>query len=224
MVGFVVGFPVILIGFFVQLALIRYFRVNNSTNHEMKKLIFLTIFLSAKILFCQDEIPLLHVDSFYESKSEYLIHTRKVVFDDSIGKAQIIQRIKNWSGTKFVNPSEVLVNETQDQLVYNYIQTITFNSFSYKWYVRLIISVKDDKIRLQFYDDGNVFSSYGTVTNPARSSHLKNYFTKEDGIYPRRMFNNGLIDFKEEIKLSGAGLENYIKNPGNQNKIKKDDW
>lgn len=210
-----VGFSVILIGFFVQLALIPYFRVNNSTNHEMKKLIFLTMFLSAKILFCQDEIPLLHVDSFYESKSEYLIHSRKVVFDDSIGKAQIIQRIKNWSGTKFVNPSEVLVNETQDQLVYRYIQSFSFNSFSYNWYVRLIISIKDDRIRLQFYDDGDA---------PARNTYLRPYFNKEENVYPKKIFNKGLTVFKEEIKLSGAGLENYIKNPDNQNKIKKDDW
>lgn len=183
------------------------------------------MFLSAKILFCQDEIPLLHVDSFYESKSEYLIHSQKVVFDDSIGKAQIIQKIKNWSGTKFVNPSEVLVNETQDQLVYNYIQSIVFNNgVSFKWYVRLIISVKDDKIRLQFFDDGNAYNPNGAYTMAVRSSHLKGYFQKEGGIYTRRMFNSGLIDFKEEIKLSGVGLENYLKNPDNQNKIKKDDW
>jgi hypothetical protein len=191
----------------------------------MKKTLFIFSFLTANFVFGQDETPLLHIDSFYENRSEYLIHTVKISLGDSVGKAQLIERVKNWSGTKFVNPKEVLVNETNDQLVYNYIQSLVFNNgVSFKWYVRLLVSVKDDKIRLQFYDDGNVFYTIGTISNPSRSSHLKNYFVKEDGIFPRKMNNSALVNFKNEVKSTSVGLENYIKNAKSQSTPKKDDW
>lgn len=190
----------------------------------MKKLFFLAVFLSTKILFCQDEIPLLHIDSLYEDKTEYLLHSKKVILEDSVGKAQIIQRIKNWSGTKFINPSEVLVNETQDQLVYNYIKSLELSNVTFNWYIRLIISVKDDKVRLQYYDDGNAYYTIGTTATPARSSHLKGYYIKEGGLYPRKIANTALTNFKTDVKMDGLRLEEYIKNPSNQNKGKKDDW
>jgi hypothetical protein len=191
----------------------------------MRKTLFILSFLTAKFVFGQDETPLLHIDSFYENKSEYLIETVKISLGDSIGKAQLIERVKNWSGTNFVNPKEVLVNETSDQLVYNYIQSLVFNNgFSFKWYVRLFVSVKDDKIRLQFYDDGNVFHTTGTITTPARYSHLKNYFVKEDGIFPRKMHNSALVKFKNGVKSTSVSLETYIKNAKSQSAPKKDDW
>jgi hypothetical protein len=192
---------------------------------RMRNWLIILSFLYVNLIFGQDETPLLHIDSFYENKSEYLIHTKKITFDDSIGKAQLIQRIKNWSGTDFVNPKEVLVNETNDQLVYNYIQIVDFGyGSSSKYYIRLIISIKEDKVRLQFYDDANVFYTDGSITMTARTYYLKNFFTKGNGLYPRKMFNNGLINYKLKVISTGVSLENYIKNSKNHSAPQKDDW
>ena len=83
----------------------------------MKNKILLLFLFVAQSLFSQVEELNYHVDSMYESNDDYLILTRIIKLDDSISNAEIITRIKNWSGLNFVNPNEVLVNETNQQLV-----------------------------------------------------------------------------------------------------------
>jgi hypothetical protein len=111
----------------------------------------------------------------------------------------------NWGSTHFVNLKEVLVGETEDQLVFNYIT----NDFYLKtmgmvtqvsWYVRMVTQVKDGRIRVQLYDDGNAYKpgSYsGGVSTPAmqsRTYHLSYYF--KDTV-ARKMYNYCI----EKIKL-----------------------
>jgi hypothetical protein len=195
----------------------------------MKNLIILFILSIANSLCSQAEQLNYHVDSMYESKDEYILLTRIIKLEDSTSNEEIISRIKNWSGVNFVNPTEVLVNETKQQLVYNYITSFRASGMvSFDWYVRLVISIKDNKVRLQYYDDGNVYrpsqrtGSYVSPPVGARTSHLRAYFNKDDDTRCRKMFNEGLINFKLKIKSSSLILEESIMK--NSKQPSKDDW
>ena len=192
------------------------------------KILQLFLFVSQS-LFSQVEELNYHVDSMYESKDEYLIFTRIIKLDDSISNAEIITRIKNWSGLNFVNPNEVLVNETNQQLVYNYITSFRASkTVSFNWYIRLVISIKDNKVRLQYYDDGNVYrpaeraGSYVLPAVGARTSHLKGYFNKDEGTRCRKAFNDWLPEFRLKIIASSVILEDSIRK--NTKQPSKDDW
>jgi hypothetical protein len=195
----------------------------------MKKILILLILFVSKSLYSQEEQLNYHVDSMYESKDDYLLLTRIVKLEDSASNEEIVSRIKNWSGLNFVNPSEVLVNETKQQLVYNYITTYRASGMaSFDWYIRLVISIKDNKVRLQYFDDGNVFQpaqrsgSYVSPAIGARTSHLRTYFNKDENTRCRKMFNEGLINFKIKINSSSVVLENSIKKSATS--TTKDDW
>lgn len=100
------------------------------------------------------------LDDFYQNKSNYLIYSVVDTFD-TIQRDVLITRIKNWAGLNFVNVNEVLVGETQSQLVFNYINNTYYEKSLmgklYKdWYYRLIIQMKDDRIKISIYD-GNAF-------------------------------------------------------------------
>jgi len=180
----------------------------------------------------------LHIDSFYQNKSEYLILSKIVNLKDSIGKSSLINKIKNWSATAFVNSKEVLVSETDDQLVFVYITKSFFmkglfgehNTVS--WYIRLVVQLKDNRIRLQFFDDGNVYvagSYYNNVrvaSVPDRSSKFTNYFNKDDNTRTRKMYDEGFYNLLLSINQTAKDIESAILNQLNKNvePQKKDDW
>jgi len=180
----------------------------------------------------------LHIDSFYQNKSEFLILSKVINLKDSIGRINIINKIKNWSGTAFVNPKEVIVSETNDQLVFVYSSKSFFmkglfgehNAIS--WYIRLVMQIKDNRIRLQFFDDGNVYvpgSYYNNVrVAPVqeRTAKLSNYFQKEDNTRSRKMFDEGFYNFSLSINQTAKDIEVSILNQNTQNidSPKKDDW
>ena len=159
----------------------------------------------------------MHIDSLYENKNEFLLFS-KIVQTDSLTKEQIIKNIKNWSGTNFVNSKEVLVSETDEQLVYNYItnefSTKTLGiSVVYDWYIRLVIQIKDKKFRLLFYDDGNAYwpsTSRYTSNISARTYHLTQYFNKQ-GI-AKTSYEKGLQNLKNSIIYTSDILEKNSKN------------
>ena len=204
----------------------------------MKKTIFfLVTYVIANLGFSQDIPENLHIDSFYQNKSEYLILSKIIYLKDSIGQNNIINKIKNWSGIAFVNPKEVLVSETNDQLVFEYISKSFFmkglfgehNNIS--WYLRLVIQVKGDRVRLQFYDDGNVYipGSYSNNVRiaavPDRSSKLTAYFNKEDNTRTRKMYDEGFYNLTMTINQTAKEIESSILNQINiKEQQKKDDW
>jgi hypothetical protein len=101
-------------------------------------------------------------------------------------KKDLMNSFKNWGSISFNNLKEIIVSETEDQIVLVYITSVprttkvllTRSTNNLKQYVRLIAEFKDGKVRLSFYDDGNVFvpSSYaGTILipgSPARSYYM----------------------------------------------------
>lgn len=129
---------------------------------------------------------------------------------------------------RFVNLKEVLVGETDEQLVFNYIDDNMFIktlglSNSYSWYIRLVVQFKDEKMRVQYFDDGNTFqpgSQYGPSLK-ARTYKLSNYFKESDGsMFAQKMFTPGMISLKQSIERNARDLEETIKSK----EIKKDDW
>jgi hypothetical protein len=172
----------------------------------------LIICLTSTTIFAQ-----LQVDSFYNNKNEFLIYSVIEEFD-SLTQEVLNVKIKNWAGTNFANMKEVLVSETKEQLVFNYIT----NSFFYNvmgttttltWYIRMVVQTKDNKIRILFYDDGNAFwpGSYsGGVAVPsiaARTYKFTNYF-KEEGVC-RKRFSPGIENVRNSVLKTS---ENIIKN------------
>ena len=184
----------------------------------MKKLIpcLLIIFISNNI-FAQDSPLLIEgkltIDSFYKDKGAFIIISEVAQFD-SLNKATLIKKVKNWASIQFINLKEILVSETDDQLVLNYID----NNFYVKngktkaylaWYIRLIIQVKDGKIKCTYIDDGNTMVP-GSIPN-ARAYHFKDYFKEEDGKFiASKYYKEGIIAIYQSVIQSFDSLKKSL--------------
>lgn len=116
----------------------------------------------------------------------------KVVDMPKKNQKELVTHFKNWASVNFVNLKEVIVSETENQIVINYlvktasyISTIGVKSFiDIGWYVRMVVQFKDGKLRAQFYDDGNAFvpgeyNRYGSSPSiSARSLYVRKYLKK----------------------------------------------
>jgi hypothetical protein len=187
----------------------------------MKKLLLtLTLLISTSIAaFSQETEPeeievvnpllvdgKLLIDSFFSNKSEKIIYTAVLKFD-SFTQKQLISKVKNWASINFVSLKDVLVSETEDQIVLNYIEkSFFFKSLGIKsytdFYIRLVIQFKDGKIKCTYYDDGNVAISptqyQGFIS--ARSFGLERYFKEKKGqTIAKAGTIDGFIALKENI-------------------------
>ena len=138
-------------------------------------------------------------DSIFQNFDEKLIYS-EVVLIDSVSQAELIRRAKNWGGTAFVNLKEVLVAETDNQLVFNYITSNSGGMITSKEYIR-------------FYDDGNVFtpSTQYSASVAARTYYYTNTYKEpettlcEKGMSKaayqiHKSFRKGVISTMEELK------------------------
>jgi hypothetical protein len=193
----------------------------------MKILFLATTLLMSSMIFGQ-----LHIDTFYQNKNEFLIYSIVKEFD-SLPQDVLNTKVKNWGSTNFVNMSEVLVGETKEQLVFNYISKSSYTKVlgmatTRSWYVRMVIQIKDNKIKISMYDDGNCFwpGSYsGGVSVPATSARLyklADYFGKKGTCM--KMYNGGLEDFKSSCFNSVDGLVKSIKSNTENKEKDKDGW
>ncbi len=96
----------------------------------------------------------------------------EVVIVDSIRKSELITLVKNWGGLTYVNLKEVLVSETENQLVFNYITSNSGGSITSSTYVRLVIMLKVGRIKALFFDEGNV----AAMGYPARTYYFTSSF------------------------------------------------
>ena len=153
----------------------------------------------------------LNIDSLYQDKSQYLLFSSVSQFD-SLKKEDLMKAVKNWAGTAFVNLKEVLVGETDDQLVFDYVDKSYYvKSLGIKstvnWYIRLVTQFKDGKIKCSFYDDKNAYSQ-GMGT---RSFYLSSYFKESDGKQIARNPNkDGLIALYQSTAETMVSLTKAI--------------
>jgi hypothetical protein len=85
----------------------------------MKKFLVVAIALIASFVsYSQDNF--VKIDEFYQNKEELIIHSKVIDFPGKT-KQEIVNGFKNWASTNFVNLKEVIVSESDDQIVLNYI-------------------------------------------------------------------------------------------------------
>ena len=169
----------------------------------------------------------LNIDSFYKDKSELLIYT-EVVQVDSLKKEVLIKKVKNWASTNFVSLKEVMVSETDDQIVLNYITNSYFQkTLGVKsirgWYIRLVIQFKEGKFKMLYYDDGNTFTPGSQYAPPvsSRTYYFKDYFKNVDGIKVAYKINTpGFIAVHENITNTSLSVKTYIQ----KQEPTKNDW
>jgi hypothetical protein len=173
---------------------------------------------SQSSLLVNGKLPL---DSLYENKDEYLIISKVLEFE-GLKKDELKTKVKNWGAIKFVNLKEVLVSETDDQIVLNYIESSFFitmgkKRFKSDFYIRLVIQFKDGKIRCQYIEDGTNdkiafwIPPYDVRPTERGTYHLKQFFEEENGImYSKKMITLGLLSFKENIISNLNSLKESI--------------
>lgn len=92
------------------------------------------------------------------------LYVSKVIEFEGKSQKDLIVLYKNWASIAFVNLKEVLVGETDSQIVIRYILNTSANykimgmkgTSGFDWYVRLIAQFKDGKVKVSFFDEGNV--------------------------------------------------------------------
>lgn len=120
------------------------------------------------------------LNQIYQDASTYLVSQRVLEFD-SVSANELMIRFENWAGQNFRNYDKVRTSKTESQITLNYI-TSSFNS-SLDFYLNMVIEFKDNKIRVQIFDDANVYKpgSYSGTTYIAgiasRTYHIKSYFS-----------------------------------------------
>lgn len=185
------------------------------------------LLFSFLILTSTTSIAQLSADEFYKDKSNFIIYEQ--VFDfDSLTSDEIINKIKNWGATKFVDLNRVLVGDTKDQLVFSYINEDFFvttlgSTNYYDWHYRMVIKIKDNKIKATIYDDGNAYwgAKYaGNVlipSTPARSYKYLDYFVKK-GLCKKATYE-GLKNVRYKAELTIRNLYLSLKEDESQ-----EDW
>lgn len=187
-------------------------------------------------LFCISNVSkgqeVVTVDSIYENSEELLLSTTIIEFDSTLSGQDLKVKFKNWASINFRNLNEVLVSETENQIVLNYIDNFIWDAgfggnIKVGNYYKLIAQFKSGKMRIVIYDDGNTFvpSNSGAPSIAAHSTHYRNYFrTKTE--YQNKGFNKmiyrrirGFIDLNRTFINS---MKAELKRPTES--VLKDDW
>jgi hypothetical protein len=182
--------------------------LNLGNSYKMRLFLIIVFSLLLSPLFAQDHI---NIDSFFIDASKEMIYS-SVVEVPGVSKAELLKRTKNWGGKTFVSAKNVVVSESEDQTVFRYIDNSFFvkslgMSVSYPWYIRLIVEVKEGKLRAQYFDDG---VSNGQI-------HFKSYFKEDDGkILAKKVCVPGLTAVKNSISSTQLSLSEFVKKGGDQ--------
>ena len=164
----------------------------------------------------------------YEDAKNFLFIS-KVIEVPNKSQKELLTQFKNWASTSFVNLREVIVSETDNQIVLNYI-TKTNSYFKYlgmkspviySWYVRLVAQFKDGKMRIQFYDDGNVFrpGEYSKYTGtspstPARSMYISAVTVKPESfkeMHKNKYFYDLHYNWQQNVLNMAVSCEKGMK-------------
>jgi hypothetical protein len=171
---------------------------------------------------------ILYQKDIYQDSSS-LIAFQQVIHTDSVGVLELKKRFKNWGAKQFVNLSQVIVSETDDQMVLVYVVNVpwvvksaAFGTYSSKigWYVRLVANFKDDRVRITQTDDGNT----GGSGVSARSQRITTWFDRTGKIDPSKNVNRPayemVINWRNEILSTLVSCGEGLTQPTSAN----DDW
>ena len=146
----------------------------------MKNLILLPLLICSFSLLSQDVVP--DLKSYEDAGSK--LYASKVIEVTGKSQKELINLFKNWASTSFASLKDVIVSETDNQIVIVYVDRIktsikvllTTYPDDMSFYTRLVTEFKDGKMRVSLYDDGNVarISQGASYANPAISG--RSYF------------------------------------------------
>ena len=176
----------------------------------------------------------------FEDITTYL-YTSKVIEVPNKTQKELNQQFKNWASTAFVNLKEVLISETESQIVLVYIvEPIGYfkslgmkTYYPLKHYVRMVGQFKDGKCKISMFDDGNVFMYGNYVGNikmpdvPARQTHFIGANTIETpelkDLHKLKYYMYGVIcDWEYKLDNTLLSCENGLKNNSLIAKLKDD--
>jgi hypothetical protein len=204
----------------------------------MKKLLMVTmITLTSFIGFGQDEI-VPDIKKFEDAPSKLFMS--KVIELPGKTQKELNTQFKNWASTSFVNLKEVMVSETDNQIVLVYITEpifwykvlLTKTYYDYKHYVRMVGQFKDGKCKISMYDDGNVFriGSYVNGVKYPNTEARTLFFAGMDTTKPdpkdyhkmKNMWYGAHSDWQQNVELTLLSCEKGMKD--NTLITKKDDF
>jgi hypothetical protein len=172
------------------------------------------------------------VDSIYENPSELLLRTTIIQFDSNQTAEALKTKFKNWAGLKFRNLNEIIVSETNEQIVLNYIDKYIWDAgfggrMNVGNYYKMVAQFKNGKIRLTIFDDGNTFipSNSGASAVAAHSTHYRNYFDNRTEVFNKGMNKAMYRRIKGYIDLNRTffdSIDQELKKPTEA--VLKDDW
>lgn len=124
--------------------------------------IFFLIFTSTPLLTQGQDSDIPELKTWEDINSK--LYVSKVMEFEGKSQKELSVLFKNWASISFVNLKEVLVGETESQIVIRYILNTSANykimgmkgTSGFDWYVRLIAQFKDSKVKVSFFDEGNV--------------------------------------------------------------------
>jgi hypothetical protein len=203
-------------------------KMNFRTNRIIQMICLGLFIISTPIIYAQKDT--LHIKDIYSNPSNYLV-LEKIINVDSTSKQELMNRFENWGGSNFRDYSNVKTSKTDDQITLLYI--VEANS---KMYVILKAEFKENKVRVSFYDDGNVAVAGSYVSGsynpgiPARSYKIAEYFENGSLIYKVNggTFNVNTIRAKNAISYKKL-IDNTFNEIEKTLKIKqtntlKSDW
>lgn len=204
----------------------------------MKKIYVLSVMIlsvfSLNAQSSKQEKDTVFVEKIYQDLSTYLVSQQVLEFD-SVKASELMIRFENWAGQNFRNYEKVRTSKTESQITLNYI-TSTFST-SLDFYLNMVVEFKDNKIRVQIYDDANVYKpgSYSGTTYIAgvaeRAYHISSYFNNGMIIYKPKpgMLNineknaTGSLAYKASVDATIEEINTYIKTKSVAPATKKDD-
>jgi hypothetical protein len=204
----------------------------------MKKVLLVLTLVLGTLVSNSQEFNL-NVKPFEEGR----LYTSKVFELPNKTQKELVQQFKNWASTAFVNLKEVMVAETDNQIVLNYIISTypQMKMLGIKtpmergWYVRLVAQFKDGKLKISVYDDGNTFISgtynrYGSTPSvQSRTYYISNWYTSKPDdvkdIYKTKHFLfQSYITWVENAERTLVSIESGMKNESLKSFQPKDDF
>ena len=170
----------------------------------MKKALLLIFVIITNISVAQNS----STDPSFEDLDNNLYKTA-IIEIDSLDINDFKTRFKNITSQLFVNLNEIVTSETENQIILKFIlETKAIPTTS--WNVRLISEFKDSRLRLRFYDLGNVYVPSGEYSPTWKEGSF--YVTNNKRAVKNRR-NKILNEWTTKIDHLLILIESGLKNP-----------
>jgi hypothetical protein len=169
----------------------------------MKQILTFLIILISNIFYSQN----ISENRTFENLDKNLYKTI-IIEVDSTNRTDLQNSFKKITAKLFVNLDKIIVNETDNQIVINFIST-TKSTPTTSWNVRMISEFKDSRIRLRIFDRGNVYIPSGQYTPTWNES---SFFVTNNKRAVKKKRERTLNEWMNIIDNLIIEIENGLKN------------